>query len=81
FDPGSPDLKPEGQVLIRRLAGAIPGEGVRPLEEGQLAGHPPDVPTGNAGYTNWELAADGATNVVRWLVYAGIDPDSVRLSA
>ena len=81
FDPGSPNLKPEGQVLIRRLAGAIAGEGVRTLEEVQVSGHTDDVPTGNAGYTNWELSTDRATNVVRSLEYAGIDADSVRLSA
>ena len=81
FESGSPDLKPSGQELIARLASAIAGEGVQTLKEVQVAGHTDDVPTGNAGYTNWELSGDRATNVVRSLEYAGIDPDSVRLSS
>lgn len=81
FESGSPDLKPSGQVLIGRLAAAIAGQGVRTLEEVQVAGHTDNVPTGQTGYSNWELAADRATNVVRSLQGAGIDPRAVRLSA
>ncbi len=81
FESGSPDLKPSGQVLIGRLAAAIAGQGVQTLEEVQVAGHTDNVPTGQTGYSNWELSADRATNVVRSLEAAGIDPVAVRLSA
>lgn len=81
FESGSPDLKPSGQVLIGRLAASIAGQGVRTLEEVQVSGHTDNVPTGQAGYSNWELSADRATNVVRSLEAAGIDPQAVRLSA
>ena len=81
FDPGSPNLKSEGQILIGRLASAIAGQGVPTLQEIQVAGHTDNVPTGQTGYSNWELSADRATNVVRSLEAAGIDPRAVRLSA
>ena len=81
FESGSPDLKPSGQVLIGLLAASIASQGVQTLEEVQVAGHTDNVPTGQAGYSNWELSADRATNVVRSLESAGIDPQAVRLSA
>ncbi len=81
FESGSPDLKPSGQALIGRLAAAIAGQGIKTLQVVQVAGHTDNVPTGQTGYSNWELSADRATNVVRSLEAAGIDPQAVRLSA
>lgn len=80
FESGSPDLKPQGQALIARLASAIAGQGVQTLEEIQVSGHTDNVPTGSTVESNWELSSARAINVVRSLEAAGIDPATVRLS-
>lgn len=82
FEPGSPDLNPAGRALIGRLAQAVTAEGIETLAEIQVGGHTDPLPTGEEPvYTNLELSADRATNVVRSLTRGGIDPGEVRLSA
>ena len=78
FASGGTDLGPEGKRILAALAAAVTGEGTRTLREIQVAGHTDNVPTATA--TNWELSSARATNVVRYLAEAGIDPDAVRVS-
>lgn len=78
FASAGTDLGPEGKRILAALASAVTREGVTTLREIQVAGHTDDVPTATA--TNWELSSARATNVVRYLAEAGIDPDAVRLS-
>ena len=78
FASAGTDLGPEGKRILAALAAAVTGEGVPSLREIQVAGHTDDVPTATA--TNWELSSVRATNVVRYLAEAGIDPAAVRLS-
>ena len=78
FASAGTDLGPEGKRILAALASAVTGEGVSTLREIQVAGHTDDVPTATA--TNWELSSARATNIVRYLAEAGIDPAAVRLS-
>ena len=78
FASAGTDLGPEGKRILAALAAAVTGEGVPTLREIQVAGHTDDVPTATA--TNWELSSARASNVVRYLAEAGIDPSAVRLS-
>ena len=78
FASAGTDLGPEGKRILAALASAVTGEGVSTLREIQVAGHTDDVPTATA--TNWELSSARASNVVRYLAEAGIDPSAVRLS-
>ena len=78
FASAGTDLGPEGKRILAAVAAAVTGRGVRTLREIQVAGHTDDEPTATA--TNWELSSARATNVVRYLAEAGIDPTAVRLS-
>ncbi|HEX9951708.1 MAG TPA: OmpA family protein [Rubricoccaceae bacterium] len=78
FASAGTDLGPEGKRILAALASAVANEGVSTLREIQVAGHTDTEPTARA--TNWELSSSRATNVVRYLAEAGIDPARVRLS-
>lgn len=80
FESGRAEIKPEGQEIIGRIASTIAASQIRTLEEIQVSGHTDNVPTGQGGFSNWELSSARATNVVRSLEMAGIDPARVRLS-
>ncbi|GAB4389186.1 MAG: OmpA family protein [Thermodesulfovibrionales bacterium] len=80
FDSGSADVKKSGREVLDRVAGVlarVPDRDIR------VEGHTDDVPIGprlrEAFPTNWELSTARATNVVRYLVEAGVDP--ARLTA
>ena len=82
FDSGSPRLSEAGRDLIGRLASAVATADIGSLEEIQVGGHTDTVATGAEPlYTNLELSADRATNVVRSLTASGIDPTQVKISA
>ena len=78
FASAGTDLGPEGKRILAALASAVANGGVSTLREIQVAGHTDTEPTARA--TNWELSSARATNVVRYLAEAGIDPARVRLS-
>jgi chemotaxis protein MotB len=78
FASAGTDLGPEGKRLLGALAAAFTREGVSTLREIQVSGHTDNEPTASA--TNWELSSSRATNVVRYLAEAGIDPTRIRLS-
>lgn len=80
FDSGSAEVKKSGREVLKRVAhvlSRVPDRDIR------VEGHTDDVPIGprlrEAFPTNWELSTARATNVVRYLVEAGVDP--ARLSA
>ena len=68
FPPGSPDLSPRGQAVIRRVATSLATLDRQIVEVG---GHTDDTPLSEATQerfpTNWELSTARATHVVRFL--------------
>jgi chemotaxis protein MotB len=68
FPPGSADLSPRGQAVLRRVATSLTNIEGHVIEVG---GHTDDTPLSEATQerfpTNWELSASRATHVVRFL--------------
>jgi len=76
FDSGSAELKPEGQKVLRQIAGVL---AQYPKRQILVVGHTDNVPvkaSAKRGFTtNWELSAARATAAVRFLCEkAGVDP-------
>lgn len=64
FEPGEVLIKPEGKQILDHLEGLFLQFDNKIVVEG----HTDNVPTGTAEYpTNWELSADRAVNVLRYL--------------
>jgi chemotaxis protein MotB len=81
FDSGEAVLKPEGQAVLRKVAGVLAGHPDRSV---QVVGHTDNVPIKPAARhrfpSNWELSTARATAAVRFLAEeCGLDPR--RLSA
>ncbi len=81
FDLGEAELKPEGQAVLRKVAGVLAGHPDRSV---QVVGHTDNVPIKPGARhrfpSNWELSTARATAAVRFLVEeCGLDPR--RLSA
>lgn len=79
FDSGEARLKPEGELVLRKLAGVLEQF---PNRQIHVIGHTDNVPIGanfRARYpSNWELSAARSTAAVRFLCeQAGIDPHRV----
>jgi chemotaxis protein MotB len=76
FDSGEGALKPEGQEVLRRLAGVLAAHTNRALH---VVGHTDNVPIRAAARSrfasNWELSTARATAAVRFLhEQAGVNP-------
>jgi chemotaxis protein MotB len=77
FEPGEVSIKPEGKQILDHLEGLFLQFENRIVVEG----HTDNVPTGTIDYpTNWELSADRAVNVVRYLSEVKKIPEN-RLAA
>lgn len=77
FEPGEVSIKPEGMEILNHLEGLFLQFDNRIVVEG----HTDNVPAGTKEYpTNWELSADRAVNVVRYLSEVKKIPE-VRLAA
>ncbi len=82
FDTGSAEIKPEGQVVLRKIGEilkTIPEKNIR--VEGHTDSDPIVSPAVKKLYqTNWELGSARATTVVRFLIDE-VNVDPFRLSA
>ena len=75
FDTGKAKLKPEGQDLLKEVAGVLTEVQGRDF---QVAGHTDDVPIANWRYpSNWHLSAARAITVARFLVTHGVEPHRI----
>jgi chemotaxis protein MotB len=73
FDSGQTNIKPEGQKAISDVAAVLRTIGGRRF---QVAGHTDNVPITTAKFnSNWELSAERAVVVVRFLIARGLRPD------
>jgi chemotaxis protein MotB len=77
FDPGKTDLKPAGKEAIGQVTQILAGIEGRKF---QVTGHTDNVPIKSAKFrSNWELSAQRAVEVVKFMSGAGMD--AKRLSA
>jgi chemotaxis protein MotB len=73
FDSGQTSIKPDGQKAISDVAAVLRTIGNRRF---QVAGHTDNVPITTAKFnSNWELSAERAVVVVRFLIGRGLRPD------
>jgi chemotaxis protein MotB len=76
FDSGSAHIKPEGKEVLARVA-----QQLEQIEEHKIhvEGHTDDVPIATERFpSNWELSADRAAVVVRFLIENGLNPAKLR---
>jgi chemotaxis protein MotB len=81
FDSGEAELKPEGEGVLKQIAGVLANF---PNRQIYVIGHTDNVPIRGGGFarytSNWELSTARATAAVRYLSEkAGVDPK--RLAA
>jgi flagellar motor protein MotB len=70
FAVGQAAVKPSGKEILQRISSGL----VHILDSNHLimvSGYTDDYPISSATYTNWELSAERATNVVKALIAAG----------
>lgn len=77
FDSGRATIKPEARLVLLDIANTIRGMD----QYFRVEGHTDNVPTDPRIHpTNWELSADRATNVLRFLIESGgMDPFRMSL--
>ena len=77
FATGSANLKPEGQVLLKELVGALEDVPYQII----VIGHTDNVPIGpglaKRYPSNWELAGARAASVVRTMASEGLPPEQL----
>ena len=72
FASGSAKLKKSGQDVLKKVAPTLAQYSNKVI---RVVGHTDNVPMKSAQFpTNWELSVNRATNVVRFLQEAGINP-------
>jgi chemotaxis protein MotB len=75
FDSGEAILKPDGAVVMRKIAAILAGH---PKLKIHVIGHTDNVPIRNRFASNWELSAARALAAVHFLTEkAGVDPHRV----
>ncbi len=77
FDSGSASLKPRARQELKSLAQELN----RLQQPIRVEGHTDNVPLGRGGRSNWELSAERATSVLRFLLDAtALPPDSFSVA-
>ncbi len=72
FDSGEAEVRPEGQQILRKVAGIL---AQHPNRQIHVIGHTDNVPIRKKFPSNWELSCARATAAVRFLQdQAGVDP-------
>ncbi|MBM3509047.1 MAG: hypothetical protein FJX61_02765 [Alphaproteobacteria bacterium] len=76
---GSAEIVPEGIPSLDRVAQLVSFMGIGTYSI-DVEGHTDDSPPSGSGTyaTNWELSAARATNVVKFLISRGVDPQRLR---
>lgn len=71
FEPGASSISPGGLDVMKKIAKVL-GQFAYPIK---VAGHTDNIPISTQRYaSNWELSANRASDVVRFLISQGIDP-------
>jgi chemotaxis protein MotB len=80
FPSAEAQLLPEGEQVLRQVAGLLGRLNDRPYEY-EVQGHTDDLPINTPIFpSNWELSSARATTVVRALIASGLDPEKCRAS-
>lgn len=75
FDSGRAELKPAGTRALTEIAAVLR---TIPQRSFQVAGHTDDQPIRLSPYrSNWELSAERALEVTRFLIVAGVEPGTL----
>lgn len=80
FNSGEASLLTDGRAIVETVTKKI--KGIPDQFSIDVEGHTDDVPIKNERFpSNWELSSARASNVVKYMVNAGIDPTSIKASA
>lgn len=80
FNSGEANLLTDGRAIVETVTKKI--KGIPDHFSIDVEGHTDDVPIKNERFpSNWELSSARASNVVKYMVNAGIDPTSIKASA
>jgi len=78
YKPASAEIKPEGEVVFKRVAGVLNAERYVGFQI-YVEGHTDDTPISTPQFpSNWELSAGRASVVVRYFADSGIKPVRMR---
>ncbi len=78
YGPGQAEIGAEAQGIIDRVASAITGIGEYPFRL-DVEGHTDNAPISTVRFpSNWELSSSRATNIVKYLVGKGFDPNRLK---
>lgn len=80
FNSGEANLLTAGRAIVETVTKKI--KGIPDHFSIDVEGHTDNVPIKNERFpSNWELSSARASNVVKYMVNAGIDPTSIKASA
>ena len=80
FNYGEASLLTDGRAIVETVTKKI--KGIPDHFSIDVEGHTDNVPIKNERFpSNWELSSARASNVVKYMVNAGIDPTSIKASA
>lgn len=78
YAPGTADLKPEAEVVMKRVAALLNAERYQGFQL-EVEGHTDDIPIATPQFpSNWELSAMRATTVTRYFIGGGVAPARLR---
>lgn len=78
YQPGSAEIRPEAEPLLKRVAGTLNAERYVAFQV-EVGGHTDDSPISTQQFaSNWELSALRAARVVRFFSENGITPVRMR---
>lgn len=78
YAPGTADLKPEAEVVMKRVAALLNAERYQGFQI-EVEGHTDDIPISTPQFpSNWELSAMRATTVTRYFISGGVAPARLR---
>ena len=81
YEPGSANIRKEAKPVLQRMAGFLSSKDYLYYNI-DVEGHTDDDPIHTAKFpSNWELAADRATEIVRFFIDMGFDPERMRATS
>ena len=78
YEPGKADIGPAARANIDKVAGAIENIDYYKFKI-DIEGHTDNIPIKTLQFpSNWELSVSRATNIVKYLIEKGIDPERLK---
>ena len=80
FNSGEAELLPDGRAIIDQITDQI--SKINDVFNVDVEGHTDNSPISSANYaSNWELSADRASQVVKYMISKGIPKDHIKASS